>query len=311
MRILVIGSNGQLGREVCVRGEDQGLDIVPLDLPDIDITNPLAVKELISRSGVSLVVNAAAYTAVDRAESETEIALAVNRDGPAHMAAACDEAGIPLVHISTDYVFDGSKVKPYSETDAVSPLGVYGKSKAAGEKEIRERLEEHVIVRTAWLYGVHGANFVKTMLRLGKEEETLSVVADQFGCPTYAADLADAILTIAGYIREGSSLIRGTYHYCGRGATTWCDFAGAIFEIASRYESFRVKEVRPITTSEYYTPAKRPANSVLDCSLIAGTFGITPRPWQESLADMLKRLLGAHKPGELEEERQIGQDKGT
>lgn len=292
MKILVVGGNGQLGWELSKRGRDKGLDILSLDLPEIDIADPFSVKKNVSQSGASIVINAAAYTAVDKAESEEALAYAVNKYGPAYLASECKEAGIPLIHVSTDYVFDGSKKGPYLETDPVSPLGVYGRSKAAGEEEIGNRLKEHIILRTAWLYGVHGSNFVKTMLRLCKETQTLKVVADQNGCPTYSADLAEAILTIADHIIKGMEVAWGTYHFCGGGATTWHGFAEAIFKIAGRYESFHVKEVIPINTSEYPTPARRPHNSVLDCSLLRKNFGINPPPWEESLAVMLRELLG-------------------
>jgi dTDP-4-dehydrorhamnose reductase len=236
------------------------------------------------------VINAAAYTAVDLAETEKKQAFEVNRDGPANLAGFCADAGIPLVHISTDYVFDGSKAGAYREDDPVAPIGVYGQSKAAGEAEVRRKIPEHLIVRTAWLYGVHGHNFVKTMLRLGREKKTLRVVDDQTGCPTYAADLARAILSMADHILAGKKTPWGTYHYCGAGSVTWCGFAQAIFKIAAKHEAFAAPSVIPITSAEYPTPVKRPANSVLDCSKIAKQFGIQPRPWIDGLADMLEAL---------------------
>ena len=295
MKVLVIGANGQLGRELSMKGKEQGFDIIPLDLPGFDITDPSAVKKGVNQAGVSLVINAAAYTAVDQAESEPELAFAVNCDGLAHLASSCVEVGIPLIHISTDYVFDGSKKGPYFETDRVYPLGVYGRSKAAGETEVRDHLRKHIILRTAWLYGVHGQNFVKTVLRLGREKEVLRVVTDQYGCPTYAADLAEAILAIAVQIGEGRNISWGTYHYCGKGVTTWHGFAEAIFDLAKQNDSLMVKKVVPITTAEYPTPAKRPANSVLDCSLITRHFGISSRQWQESLANMINRYYQQQK----------------
>jgi len=245
----------------------------------------------VNRSGVSLVVNAAGHTAVDQAESEPELAFAANRDGPAYLASACGKAGIPLVHISTDYVFDGQKKGAYLVTDPVSPLSVYGKSKAAGEVEVRKHLREYLILRTGWVYGIHGHNFVKNMLRLGREREVVQVVTDQYGCPTFAADLAETILRIATQFLEGGQVHWGTYHYCGKGVTSWHGFAEEIFRLASGYESLKVKRVEPISTSEYPTPAQRPASSILDCSVLAKTFGIHPQPWAESLAQMLEMLL--------------------
>jgi dTDP-4-dehydrorhamnose reductase len=296
MRILLTGANGQVGWELSNRSGHRNFEVLALDRSDLDITDPVSVKREVSRSGVSLVVNAAGYTAVDEAESKPELAFAVNRDGPAYLASACEKVGIPLVHISTDYVFDGQKQESYLVTDPVSPLGVYGKSKAAGEVAVREHLPEHVILRTSWVYGVHGHNFVKTMLRLGREREVIHVVADQYGCPTYAADLAETILRVAAHVLEGRQVRWGTYHYCGQGVTSWHGFAEEIFRLAGDYASLKVKRVEPISTSEYPTPAKRPSNSVLDCSLIEKTFNIRPEPWRESLAQMLNILFSPEKP---------------
>lgn len=289
MRILVTGSNGQLGWELCSQGSLHGFQVIPCDLPELDITKKSEVNRVIHESKASLVVNAAAYTAVDQAESEPDSAFRVNRDGPTHLAKACQKENIPLVHISTDYVFDGSKRGAYIETDEISPIGVYGKSKAAGEEKIRTGIEEHIIVRTSWLYSTHGQNFVKTMLRLGAEREVLRVVADQHGCPTYTGDLAEAILAIAKQVGEGRPVPWGTYHYCGKGASTWHEFAEAVFQFARQYEPLAVKHVEAISTSEYPTPAKRPANSVLGCTLIEKAFGLTPKPWAQSLGVMINR----------------------
>jgi dTDP-4-dehydrorhamnose reductase len=291
MRILLTGANGQVGWELSSRGGQRDFDILALNRSDLDITDPVSVGREVNRSGVSLVVNATGYTAVDEAESEPELAFAVNRDGPAFLASACEKVGIPLVHISTDYVFDGQKQGAYLETDPVSPLSVYGKSKAAGEVAVREHLPEHVILRTSWIYGVHGHNFVKTMLRLGREREVVQVVADQYGCPTYAADLAETILRVAAQVLEGRQVHWGTYHYCGKGVTNWHGFAEAIFNLARKYVPLKVKQTEAITTAEYPTAAKRPANSVLDCSLFRCHFGFAPKPWNESLARMLDQVL--------------------
>ena len=294
--IAVIGSNGQLGSELIRQGGRHGLPILALDYPEIDISDSASIDSRIESREIDLIINAAAYTAVDRAESEPETAFAVNREGPAHLADKCRKRGIPLIHVSTDYVFDGTKPDAYIEEDPVAPLGVYGESKAAGEAEVRERIAKHIIVRTAWLAGVHGHNFVKTMLKLGREKDTLRVVSDQFGCPTIAADLADAILKVVRQAEKNQPVKWGTYHYCGAGKTTWHGFATAIFEIAGQYEKFAVKNVVPISTAEYPTPVRRPANSVLNCSKIERHFGIRPRPWRESLTAMIEQLykLNAH-----------------
>jgi dTDP-4-dehydrorhamnose reductase len=295
MRILLTGANGQVGWELSTRGGQWGLEVLALDRSDLDITNPVSVSKEVNRSNVSLVINAAGYTAVDQAESEPELAFAVNRDGPAYLASACGKAGIPLVHISTDYVFDGQKEGAYLVTDPVSPLSVYGKSKAAGEVEVRKHLREHFILRTGWVYGIHGHNFVKTMLSLGREREVVQVVDDQYGCPTYAADLAETILRIAARFLEGGQIHWGTYQYCGKGVTSWYGFAEQIFALARKHVFLKVKRIEPITTAEYPTLAKRPANSVLDCSLVGRCFGIVPRPWNQSLARMLEEILPDEK----------------
>jgi dTDP-4-dehydrorhamnose reductase len=288
--IAIIGCNGQLGWELVRQGGSLGLKVLALDLAEIDITRPESIAGCLEPVPVQLVINAAAYTAVDLAETEKKRAFEVNRDGPANLAAFCAHAGMPLVHISTDYVFDGSKAGPYREDDPVAPIGIYGQSKAAGEAEVRRKSPEHLIVRTAWLYGVHGHNFVKTMLRLRKEKKTIKVVDDQTGCPTYAADLARAILSLADHILAGKKTRWGTYHFCGAGAVTWCGFAKAIFGIAAKFDASAAAKVIPITSAEYPTPVKRPANSVLDCSKIEEQFGIRPRPWIDSLTDMIEAL---------------------
>jgi dTDP-4-dehydrorhamnose reductase len=222
---------------------------------------------------------------------EPEAALAVNRDGVAHLAVLCREAGLPLLHVSTDYVFDGAAARPYGEEDLAGPLGMYGRSKWEGEEAVRGCHQEHVIVRTAWLYGCHGRNFVKTMLRVAQEREVLRVVDDQYGCPTWSRDVAEALVTICRRIAQDRDRVPwGTYHFCGAGQTTWYGFAQAIIAAARAYEPLRVQEVVPIPTSAYPTPAKRPAYSVLDCSKVQAVFGITPRPWRASLHDCLREL---------------------
>jgi len=291
MKTLILGANGQLGRELTEKANAYGFEAMGLDIDTLDITDPAMVDSAVSDTRPMIVINAAAYTAVDQAESDSARAFAVNRDGAAHVAAACARAKIPLIHVSTDFVFGGQKGAPYVETDAVDPLSVYGQSKAEGEAGIRSILKEHIIVRTAWLYSRWGQNFVKTMLRLGREREILKVVDDQRGSPTHAADLAGAVLAIAARIGDKGGLW-GTYHYSGSGETSWYEFTVKIFELVKSREDLRVKEVLPIKTSEYPLPARRPAYSVLDCSLIKRVFGITPPPWAESLAQMMGGLYG-------------------
>ena len=291
MKILLTGSRGQAGWELTRAGRKQGLEIIGMDIDELDITDRPAVAKIVNQKNISLVINTAAYTAVDKAELEPDSAFAANKDGPLNLALACAESRIPLIHISTDYVFDGNKKSPYVETDPTSAMGVYGKSKEAGEKAIRLSLQQHIIIRTAWLYGVHGHNFVKTMLKLGCKMEKIRVVDDQFGCPTFARDLADAILTIAGHILNKEQIKWGTYHFCGSGVTTWYGFAKKIFELAKVCKPLTVKTIEPITTNEYPTPARRPPYSVLDCTNICKNFSLTQPAWEQSLKKMLKETL--------------------
>src|SRR3569833_60868 len=280
-RILVTGANGQVGWELMRRADKFGVTALGTDSKTLDITDPHAVAAMIQPGAFDVVVNAAAYTAVDKAESEPEKAYAVNRDGAAYLAQACAKAGIPLIHISTDYVFDGTKQGPYVEDDPINPINVYGASKAAGEQAIREHLEQHLILRTSWVYGVHGNNFVKTMLLLAKERDELHVVADQWGCPTAAGDIADTIWETVTRIANMRSVIWGTYHYSGLGKTTWYEYACLIMESSTTMLG-RPLTVVPIASKDYPTPAKRPANSVLTCELIA-RMELKQRPWQGAL----------------------------
>jgi dTDP-4-dehydrorhamnose reductase len=290
--ILLIGANGQLGWEVARRAHMAGLRCDALGKDELDVTEPDAVFRIVSRLSPSVAINAAAYTNVDRAESDAS-AFAVNRDGVAHVAQACGAAGIPLIHISTDYVFDGCKRTPYTEDDPVSPLGAYGRSKLAGEEVVRECCPKHVILRTAWVYGSHGHNFVKTMLRLGGERERLRVVSDQFGNPTFAGDLAEVVLTLAQRLQSGTWPDQGfgTFHCAGAGMMTWCDLARAIFHMAGP-KLGHLPEIEGIATADCPTPAKRPHYSVLDCSRLARTHNIVMRSWELGLAEMLEAALG-------------------
>lgn len=295
MRILLTGAKGQLGWEILRQAPGSACDCIGIDIAEADLTDQDQVNRVMDATRPDLLIHGAAYTQVDAAESDVQAAFAVNRDAAAHLAAACAAAHIPMIHISTDFVFDGKKRAPYVETDPVAPLSVYGRSKAAGEEVVRQALDRHLIVRTAWLCGVHGHNFVKSMLRLGRKNQVLRVVSDQIGCPTFAADIAAALLTVCRRIQSQSQIPWGTYHLCGHGSVSWHGFAQRIFEIAHPLDLVPDVEVIPISTREYPTAAPRPAFSVMSCEKIRTGFGIEPPPWQGSLEKMLKQLAKIEK----------------
>ncbi len=286
MRVLIFGKSGQVARELGASFWPAVYSIVQLERAQCDLLDETAVRRVVREIQPDIVVNAAAYTTVDRAESEPVPALATNRDAPAAMAQTCREVGSVLVHLSTDYVFDGKKDGAYVESDPVCPLSVYGRSKAEGEAEICGALREHVILRTSWIFSSHGSNFVKTILRLASDTRPLRIVADQTGGPTGARDIASAIVTISEAIRKGNAQW-GTFHYAGSEPTTWHGFAQAVL---SQSREFRDRKIEPITTQEYGAPAPRPANSVLGCSRIKMVYGIERPSWRSALANTLAEL---------------------
>ncbi|HBM10392.1 dTDP-4-dehydrorhamnose reductase [Pseudomonas sp. Choline-3u-10] len=294
MRILVCGAGGQVGHELINRASGYGLEALGMTRDNLDITDAGQVADLVSRLKPGLIINAAAYTHVDNAETHSERAYSVNRDGAERLAHAARQASIPLLHISTDYVFSGNAQTPYREEDEVAPTGVYGASKLAGEAAIQAVLDEHIILRTSWVYGVHGHNFVKTMLRLGCQRDALSVVADQYGCPTQAGSIADALLELAQRYAQNGVLAWGLYHYSGRSPCTWFDFAVEVFRQAEAKGMLAARpKVSPISTAQYPTPARRPAWSVLDCSKFETTFGIETHDWHDDLSIVLDALAEA------------------
>jgi dTDP-4-dehydrorhamnose reductase len=278
--ILVTGGTGQVGTALRQLGARFGIEIVAPGRAELDLTSSCAIGEVLDQRDWSAFINCAAYAAVDKAESEPDLAFAVNAVAPEIIGKETAARGIRLLHVSTDYVFDGSKPGFYSEDDAVAPLGVYGQSKEAGEQAIRVSNVDHIILRTAWVVSAWGNNFVKTMLRLGAERTQLRVVDDQRGCPTSAIDIADALLTIA--TKGGPA---GTYHFVNAGEASWCDLARFVFERAGL-----AVEVEAITTNQYPTPARRPANSRLSTDKLRETFGIAPRPWQEAVGEVVDTL---------------------
>jgi dTDP-4-dehydrorhamnose reductase len=288
MPLLLTGAGGQVGVEIVRLAAARGLPLHALTRAELDIADGEAVAQAVRRARPDGVINAAAYTAVDRAEAEPEAAFAVNRDGAAHLAAACAAAGIPLVHLSTDYVFDGTKGAPYTPDDPVAPLGVYGRSKADGEAAVRAALREHVIVRTAWVFSAHGHNFVRTMARLMQERDEVRVVADQFGHPTWAGDLARIALDLAGRA-VAQTAPWGTLHAAGQPLTSWHGFAEAIH--ASLGDRARATRVEPIPTEAYPTPARRPVRVELDMGALA-LAGLDLPDWRPALDAVVAEIVG-------------------
>src|SRR4051812_23016028 len=288
--ILLFGGSGQLGQELTRASAGSAMPLIALSHAQADITDRTAVNAAIKRHDPLLVVNAAAYTKVDLAETEPETARLANEVGPGIIGAACAAAGVPLIHISTDYVFDGSKAGAYVEADPIAPINVYGQTKAAGEQAVRESTPLHVIIRTSWIYGEFGKNFLKTVLNLAATRDELRIVADQRGCPTSTPDLAQAILRIVPQLL--SSKIWGTYHFTGSGATTRHQFACRIIAAQAPLTG-RAPRVTPIPTTEFPTPARRPANSELDCRLFERVFGFRGRPWADETDAIVRALTAA------------------
>lgn len=293
--LLVFGGAGQVGHAISALLPPDGWRVVCASRGDANITQAEDVRRLVSHVEPDVIVNAAAYTAVDKAESVPKWAARVNGLGAGLVAEAALELGAPIIHLSTDYVFDGRSSRPWCETDAVAPLNVYGATKEAGEQAVRRIHSGHVILRSSWIFGSHGGNFVETMLRHAEEKPLLRVVADQHGCPTFAADLAAAIWRIACQVAMPTRDVFGTFHFAGQGPTTWFDFATAIFNEAARH-GVAVPRLEPVASLDFPTPARRPAYSVLDCDKIAAVHGIKPPSWRDGLsrcvADLLKPRHG-------------------
>jgi dTDP-4-dehydrorhamnose reductase len=292
LRVGVIGRNGQLAQALIERGPLHSADVVVFARPNCDLLDVDSIERSLNTAGCDLVVNAAAYTAVDRAESEPDLAWEINAEGPRRLAWRAQAIGIPLIQISTDYVFDGKFDWPYREDDPVEPLGAYGRSKLAGEHAVAESCSNHVILRTAWVYSAGGQNFVRTMLQLGETRTSVGVVADQYGSPTYAPDLADAIFAIGAQLvaEPGAPNLRGIFHASGTGGVSWADFAGAIFSRAARRGRALVRVDR-IATEDYPTPARRPKNSRLDCQKLQAIYGLRLPDWRRSLETCIDRLV--------------------
>ncbi|MDJ0894747.1 MAG: dTDP-4-dehydrorhamnose reductase [Alphaproteobacteria bacterium] len=286
-RVLVTGAGGQLGQALRATAETAQVEVILLDRRALDITVPLT--DWPALPDADLIINAAAYTDVARAEDEPDAALAVNAHGAEQLALHARTAGAPLLHISTDYVFDGRSDAPWRETDAPDPLNVYGRSKLAGEQAVQHIWERHVIVRTAWLYSDCGRNFLNTMLRLGADRDEIAVVADQRGTPTSAYDLAAALLRIADTVANNAGPF-GVFHYTAQGEASWADFAEAIFAESAALLGRRPR-VKRVTSADYPSPVQRPANSVLDCGKISAAFDVERPPWRDSLRAVIDRIV--------------------
>ncbi|MCK8087080.1 dTDP-4-dehydrorhamnose reductase [Vibrio sp. 1CM8B] len=285
MRILITGCHGQVGSSLTEQlASHENTEVLALDREHLDITNQDAVNAAVAEFKPSIIINAAAHTAVDKAEEEVDLSYAINRDGPKYLAQAAQSVGAAILHISTDYVFEGNKAGDYVETDATNPQGVYGESKLAGEIAVAQACDKHIILRTAWVFGESGNNFVKTMLRLGANRDALSIVGDQFGGPTYAGDIANALIQIAKRINQGDAVEYGVYHYSGLPHVSWFDFADAIFDVAVEQGVLDKKPIlTSITTDQYPTPAKRPSNSRLSTEKVTLGYSVKASDWKAAL----------------------------
>ena len=289
-QVLVTGGTGQIGLDLARLSWPDDVGVCFPRREELDLTSPARIADYLKAHRFECVINTAAYTAVDAAEDDVATAFLVNAQGPAWLAEAAGKAGTPMIHVSTDYVFDGALDRPYREDDPTRPTSAYGASKLAGELAVRAANSRSVILRTAWVIGVHRANFLKTMLRLGAERRELSIVADQIGCPTGSADIASTLQHMALRIMADPQAPCGVYHFVNSGQASWYELAQAIFARAATF-GIGSPDVRPITTAEYPTKARRPSNSRLDTSKIARDFGIQPRPWQDILENIVGELL--------------------
>jgi dTDP-4-dehydrorhamnose reductase len=291
VRIVVTGRDGQVVRSLIERAAARGLEVVPIGRPELDLAGPAeSIVAAIEAARPDVIVSAAAYTQVDKAESEPELAFAVNERGPRAIARAARALGVPLIHLSTDYVFDGCKTTPYVEEDATGPTGVYGASKLAGEQAILAEHDNSAVLRTAWVYSPFGSNFVKTMLRLAGDRDDIAVVADQLGNPTSAFDIADGVLQVASGLRAHTDPAqRGIFHMTGGGEASWAEFAEEIFAVSAEVGGPRA-QVAHIRTVDYPTAGKRPANSRLDSSKLAKVHGVSLPDWRSSLKKVVIRL---------------------
>jgi dTDP-4-dehydrorhamnose reductase len=287
MNILLFGNKGQVGQEIEKCAKTKNVKIAGFDIDSVDIVDPAQVNYIVEKNqDANLVINSAAYTNVEQAEDEPEKAYQINCKGLENLALTCCQYNLPLLHLSTDYVFDGEKNRPYTETDITEPLGIYGKTKLAGDQILEKIWPKHVILRVSWIFGSYVNNFVKTMLRLARERDTLNVVGDQFGCPTAAADVARVLLEIAEKISLGQEKW-GIYNYCGYPATTWYEFAMKIIELGRKRFPLKVKQINKTTTDKFPSKVKRPKNSELLVMKINKDYGIVRKDWNNYLTEVI------------------------
>ena len=286
-KVLITGGNGQLASALRHHPMAPAFHLMPCSHTEMDITDITSITHALTRLNPTIIINTAAYTAVDKAEQDKEPALCINYLGAQHLAMACNKQQIPLIHLSTDYVFDGNHTHPYREEEATNPINFYGESKWLGEEAVRKHCEQHIILRVSGVFSEYGNNFLKTILRLAKERKELRIIADQITCPTYAADIAQVLFTL---IQKKSPW--GTYHYCNKEPLSWYQFAVAIIEEASKHQSLLVEDIQAIATIDYPTAAKRPTYSVLDCDKIEKETGITRPSWRGALASIIPLLEG-------------------
>lgn len=290
MNILLFGNKGQIGQEIEKLALTKNIKIIGFDIKDLDITNTSQLDYTFKHNiGADLVINTAAYTNVENAEKEPEKAYQINCQGAQNLGIICRKYNLPLLHLSTDYVFSGKKIGPYTEIDKATPLGVYGKSKLAGDLALEKTWKKHIILRISWVFGVYGSNFVKTIIRLARERDTLNIVGDQFGCPTPAADVARVLLEMAEKIFLGSKKW-GIYNYCGYPATSWYEFATKIIELGRTKFPLKVQQINKTTTEESLAQAKRPKNSELLVEKINRDYGILRKNWEDYLIEVINSV---------------------
>ena len=295
MRLAVVGKQGQVARALSEAGAaEPGVTVIPLGRPELDLSVPSTILKTLGAAAPDIVVNAGAYTAVDQAEEEPELAAAVNASGPGAVAEAARIMGVPVIQLSTDYVFDGKKPNPYTEEDHPAPASVYGATKLAGERAVAAATPNHLILRTAWVYAPYGKNFVRTMCALARDRDEVRVVNDQFGCPTYAPDIAAAIICLSRNLLENpsDSRLRGLFHLAGSGETSWAGLAEAIFSFLET-KALRRPVLTPIASAAYPTRARRPTNSRLGCGKLSRVYGLKLPSWRDSLTVCLERLTSA------------------